>query len=122
MGFLFRIGKGPYRPLRRGTQARPPACAVAAASAATMLKYYINRRGRQTDGARSAPGVLCPRGPIVPGARLRTGRQIDRRGELGLARRISPDATQRQRAHLVFGDLTQDSGADDKTATYGVPT
>ena len=29
------------------------------------------------------PGFLRPRGPIVPGARQRTGRQIDGRGSLG---------------------------------------
>src|SRR4029077_20503504 len=48
--------------------------------------------------ARSMPGFLRPRGPIVPGARQRTGRQIDGRGGLGLAERQRAEAPQRQRA------------------------
>src|SRR5712691_1598272 len=53
----------------------------------------------------TCPSPFGPRGPIVPGARQRTGRQVDGGGEPGLARRQRTEAPERQRTHLVFGVL-----------------
>src|SRR3979490_3371097 len=76
--------------------------------------FYINQGGWQTIPGSSPRGTLRPRGPIIPRARQRTGRQVDGRGELGLARCERTKASQRQRAHLVFGVLAHGDRAENQ--------